>query len=120
MERNIISNQVANAVNELKETIKNAIAEIKDVISENLTMLSAVKENLAVAHGELDTIVNITDTLAVDMDTLTDETLESLNDLEMVLEVIDPDNFGFEDEVEEEDYIEIEDENGDVEKVYVE
>lgn len=53
------------------------------------------------------------------MDTLTEETLESLNDLETVLEIIDPDNFGY-DEIEEEEYIEIEDEDGDVEKVYVE
>lgn len=119
MEKNIISNQIANAVNELKETIKNAIAELKETISENLETLSSVKENLAVAHSELDAIVDIADTLAVDMSTLTEESLESLNDLETVLEIIDPDNFGY-DEDEDEEYIEIEDEDGDVEKVYVE
>jgi uncharacterized protein YoxC len=107
----ILSTKIANAVNELKETINSAIVELKDTIKENLNTLESVKQNLAYAHGEMEVICNVADDLSITMESIVEDTDGACDTLEDVLAVIDPDNFGDEEEdfEEEEDYIVVED-----------
>jgi uncharacterized protein YoxC len=108
----ILSTKIANAVNELKETINSAIVELKDTIKENLNTLESVKQNLAYAHGEMEVICNVADDLSITMESIVEDTDGACDTLEDVLAVIMPEEYGdFEEEdfEEEEDYIVVED-----------
>lgn len=111
-----LSNKISNAVNELKETIKSAVAEIKKNITENVSILASVKQNLSNSYSELETIFGVADDLSVEMELLAEDVDKSLDDLGGVLEIINPEEFG-EDEEDFEDCLEIEDEDGNVEEV---
>lgn len=104
-----LSNKISNAVNELKETIKSAVAEIKENITTNVSMLASVKQNLSHSYHELEAIFITADDLATEMEILAEDVDNSLDDLGGVLETINPEDF--------EDCLEIEDEDGNVEKV---
>ena len=112
-----LSNKITNAVNELKETINSAVAEIKNTIKTNLDTFENVKSNLSNAYAEMEELFAIADDLSISMEMVAEDTNSACEDLEEVLAVIDPDNFGdFEEDFEEEDedYIVVEDtESGD-------
>lgn len=112
-----LSNKISNAVNELKETIKSAVAEIKKNITENVSILASVKQNLSNSYSELETIFGVADDLSVEMELLAEDVDKSLDELVGVLEVVNPEEFGDEEEEDFEDYLEIEDEDGNVEEV---
>ena len=100
----ILSTKIANAVNELKETIKFAVAELKDTIKVNLNGLESVKRNLAYAHDEMEEICGIADDLSVTMEIVSEDTNDACDTLEDVLAVIMPEEYGdFEEEDFEED-----------------
>jgi hypothetical protein len=101
-------NQIKSVVEQLKDTISNAVADIKIRIADNLSLLSSVKGNLATAYNELESIADLTTDLAISMDVVADETAESVGTLGDVLAIIDPDNFGIEEE-DFDDYDEEED-----------
>lgn len=108
----ILSTKIANAVNELKETINSAIVELKDTIKENLNTLASVKQNLAYAHDEMEEIFGVADDLSISMEIIAEDTNNACDTLEDVLAVIMPEEYGdFEegDFEEEEDYIVVED-----------
>jgi methyl-accepting chemotaxis protein len=103
--------KILNAVNELKETMKSVVVELKETIKENLSTLSCVKQNLATAYNGLEEIGVMAEDLSVGMELLAEDTNDSVEMLGEVLAVIDPDNFGDDEEdfEEEEDYIVVED-----------
>ena len=99
-----LSNKITNAVNELKETIKSAVNEIKNTIKTNLDTFEKVKSNLSNAYAEMEEIFAIADDLSISMEMVAEDTNCACEDLEEVLAVIDPDNFGdFEEDFEEEE-----------------
>ena len=97
----ILSTKIANAVNELKETINSAVAELKDTIKVNLGALESVKQNLAYAHGEMEEIFGIADDLSIAMEIVAEDTNDACDTLEDVLAVIMPEEYG---DFEEEDF----------------
>lgn len=114
-----LSNKITNAVNELKETIKSAVAEIKESITNDLSVLASVKQNLSNSYCELETIFGVADDLSIEMEMLAEDVDKSLDDLGGVLEIINPEEFGEDEEdfEDEEEHLEIEDEDGNIEKV---
>lgn len=114
MEKIVISNRVAISAKELKQTITNAVVEIKNIIKENI-ILPKAKETLTVAYNELNNIVSIMDTLSSDMDILAEEIIESQSNLRKNLEII---NAKILEESKNMNYIEIEDEQGNVEQIF--
>lgn len=116
-----LSNKIANSVNELKETIKSAVNELKGTIKENLDTLANVKNNLSYAHSELFDIYGAIDELAIDMDVLAEDTGMAVNELENILEIIMPEDYGEEEDFDEDDdgaYIVVEDTETDEETEY--
>lgn len=99
-----LSNKIANAVNELKETINSAVAEIKESITKDLGVLASVKQNLSNSYNELETIFGVADDLSIEMEMLAEDMDKSLDELGGVLEIINPEEFG-----EDEDYLVVED-----------
>lgn len=98
----ILSPKIANAVNELKETINTVVAELKDTIKVNLGALETVKRNLDYAHGEMEEICGIADELSTAMEIVAEDANDACNTLEDVLAVVMPEEYG-EFEVEEEE-----------------
>ena len=112
-----LSNKISNAVNELKETIKSAVAEIKKNITANVSMFFSVKQNLSNSYQELETIFDVANDLSIEMEMLAEDADKSLDELGGVLEIINPEEFGEDEEEEDfEDCLEIEDEDGNVEE----
>lgn len=104
--------KILNAVNELKETMKSVVVELKETIKENLSTLSSVKQNLATAYNGLEEIGTMAEDLSIDMELFAEDTNDNVEKLGEVLAVIDPDNFGDEEEdfeEEEDNYIVVED-----------
>ena len=95
--------KILNAVNELKETMKAVVVELKETIKENLSTLACVKENLATAYNGLEEISIMAEDLSIDMELLAEDTNDNVEMLGEVLAVIDPDNFGDEEEDFEEE-----------------
>ena len=107
-----LSNKISNAVNELKDTIKSAVAEIKKNITADLGVLASVKQNLSNSYSELETIFCVADDLSIEMEMLAEDMDKSLDDLGGVLEIINPEEFGEDEEEDFKDCLEIEDEDG--------
>lgn len=97
----ILSTKIANAVNELKDTINSAVAELKDTIKVNLGALESVKRNLAYAHDEMEDICGIIGDFSVAMEMVAEDTCDACDTLEDVFAVIMPEEYG---ELEEEDF----------------
>ena len=105
-----IVNKISNSLNEIKELMNSVVEELKDGIKENLDLLSNVKTNLATYHNGLEEIGIMAEDLSIDMELLAEDINNDVEELENVLAVIDPDNFGDEEDIEEEeDYITVED-----------
>lgn len=108
-----IVKKISNSLNEIKELMNSVVEEIKSGIKENLDLLSNVKTNLATYHNGLEEIGIMAEDLSIDMELLAEDINNNAEELEEVLAVIDPDNFGdeedFEEEEEEEAYLVVED-----------
>lgn len=94
---------LTNTIKELKETINSAVAEIKDTVKENLMLLSSVKKNLSTAYQDINELTTLADDLSISMESVAETTFSASEELENILSVIYPEEYGEDYEEYEED-----------------